>query len=65
MDHSVVIKSQLMLTIHDISSAKEEGNIAQLAILDFAKAFDKVPHEHLNKMHDIQGPLLNWMRDIS
>ena len=60
-------ESQLILTIHDISSALEEGNIVQLVILELTKAFDKVPHEHLlSKIHyyGIQGPLLNWIRDF-
>ena len=60
-------ESQLILTIHDITSALEEGKIVQLAILDFAKAFDKVPHERLlNKMqyYGIRGSLLSWMRDF-
>ena len=60
-------ESQLILTIHDITSALEEGKIVQLAILDFAKAFDKVPHERLlNKMQycGIRGSLLSWMRDF-
>ena len=60
-------ESQLILTIHDITSALEEGEIVQLAIPDFAKAFDKVPHERLlNKMqyYGIRGWLLSWMRDF-
>ena len=38
--------------IHDISFAFKEGNIAgPVSDIEFAKAFDKVPHERLSKMH--------------
>jgi len=58
-------ETQLILTIQDIASNIEKGQTTQLAILDFAKAFDKVPHERLlNKLHyyGIRGPLLSWFR---
>ena len=43
--HSTV--SQLVLTMHDLTGRIEKGETIHMAILDFAKAFDKVPHERL------------------
>ena len=45
-------ETQLLSTIHEISSALNEKKASHLAILDFTKAFDKVPHERLlMKLH--------------
>ena len=60
-------ETQLLSTIHDISSALNEKKASHLAILDFAKGFDKVPHERLlMKLHHygITGPLNNWLRSF-
>jgi len=37
-----------------------------LILLDFAKAFDNDPHEHLHHKlsHGNNGPLLEWMRNF-
>jgi hypothetical protein len=57
--------TQLVLTIHDLTKNIERGETTHMAILDFAKAFDKVPHERLlGKLdhHGIRGSLLQWLR---
>ncbi len=61
--HSTV--TQLVLTIHNLTKNMELGQSTHMAILDFAKAFDKVPHERLiTKLehYGIRGPLLKWIR---
>ena len=37
-------ETQLICTIHDIASAIQSNKTIHAAILDFSKAFDKVPH---------------------
>ena len=59
--------TQLLQTAHDFTSNLEEGLATHLAILDFSKAFDKVPHERLlSKLHTygIRNSLLAWMRNF-
>jgi len=51
---------QLILTLHDMAKAIHSSSI-HAAILDFAKAFDKVPHRRL---YGIQGSLLNWLESF-
>ena len=56
-------ETQLICTIHDIASAIQSNKTIHAAILDFSKAFDKVPHRRLLKKLDyygIRGPLHNW-----
>ena len=38
---------QLILTIHDMANAIQQNNSGHAAVLDFTKAFDKVPHLRL------------------
>jgi hypothetical protein len=40
-------ESQLIVTIHDIASKLERDSQVDIILLDFAKAFDKVPHHRL------------------
>ncbi|KAI8515811.1 hypothetical protein Bbelb_066240 [Branchiostoma belcheri] len=58
-------ETQLKLTVHDIVGALNSKRQVDLAILDFTKAFDKVPHGRLiSKLeyYGIQGPTLNWLK---
>ena len=60
-------ETQLLSTIHDISSALNKKKASHLAILDFTKAFDKVLRQsRLMKLHHygITGPLNNWLRSF-
>ncbi len=45
-------ESQLLVTAHDLAKGLNEGQQLDAVLLDFAKAFDKVPHERLlMKLH--------------
>ena len=58
---------QLICTIHDIASAIQSNTTVHAAILDFSKAFDKVPHRRLLKKLDcygIRGSLYNWFESF-
>ncbi|KAI8514938.1 hypothetical protein Bbelb_075290 [Branchiostoma belcheri] len=58
-------ETQLILTVHDIAGALNSKRQVDLAILDFTKAFDKVPHGRLIlklEYYGIQGPTLNWLK---
>ena len=54
---------QLILTLHDMAKTIQSSSI-YAAVLDFAKAFHKVPHWRLLRKLQycgIQGSLLNWL----
>ena len=60
--HSCV--SQLTITINDLLKHGDKRTQIDMAILDFSKAFDTVPHQRLlGKLscYGIKGPLLNWI----
>eukprot|EP00057_Strongylocentrotus_purpuratus_P014907 XP_011669381.1 PREDICTED: uncharacterized protein LOC105440653 [Strongylocentrotus purpuratus] len=57
-------ESQLILTIEDLFRSFEQGTQQDAMILDFSKAFDKVPHQRLLfqlQKCGIQGQLLKWI----
>ncbi|VDI34940.1 Hypothetical predicted protein, partial [Mytilus galloprovincialis] len=54
----------LLVTFHDFMKAFDAGLQTDIAILDFSKAFDTVPHNKLSsKMgeYGIRGQLNNWL----
>jgi hypothetical protein len=56
--------SQLLITLHDLLKCYDDNNQVDIAILDFSKAFDTVPHQRLLGKLDfygIDGPILNWI----
>ena len=58
-------ETQLINTIEDLSRSLNNRNQTDLLILDFAKAFDTVPHKRLLLKLDyygIRGNSLTWMR---
>ena len=58
-------ETQLICTIH--SSGIQSNKTIHTAILDFSKAFDKVPHRRPLKKLDyygIRGPLHNWFESF-
>ena len=60
-------QTQLLTTVHDWSRSKDSGNSTHAVFLDFAKAFDSVPHQRLFlKLESvgIRGKLLQWIRNF-
>ena len=60
-------ETQLVYTIHDIASANQSNKTIYDAILDFSRAFEKVPHRRLLTKVDyygIRGPLFNWFESF-
>ena len=58
-------ESQLICAIHETSSAINKDTSIHAVILDFEKAFDKVPHQSLLQKlqsHRIEGSLLKWLQ---
>ena len=60
-------ESQLILTIQDLASGLEDGEQIDAILLDFSKAFDKVPHQRLLlklQHYRIRGQLLSWIESF-
>ena len=59
-------ESQLLLTTDEISKYMNQGLQLDMAILDFAKAFDKVPHRRLaEKMsYGKRNNTLSWVSNL-
>jgi hypothetical protein len=56
--------SNLLSFLEKVTAALDEGKALDIIYLDFAKAFDTVPHERLKKKlkaHGISGGLLKWI----
>ena len=59
--------SQLILIIQDLASSLEDGEQIDAVLLDFSKAFDKVPHQRLLlklQHYGIRGHLLSWIESF-
>jgi ribonucleases P/MRP protein subunit RPP40 len=57
-----------MLVFSDKDLNIDSGKAVDVIFLDFAKAFDKIPHERLLEKkiveaHNITGRLLQWLRN--
>ena len=60
-------ESQLITTINDFAKCLNEKSQCDVLLLDFRKAFDKVPHARLfQKLHHygIHGALLLWLKSF-
>ena len=56
--------TNLLVFLDKVTTTVNEGHSADVIYLDFAKAFDKVPHQRLLQKlegHGIQGTLLDWI----
>ena len=60
-------ETQLILSNHDISLELNKGRLVDVAMLDFTKAFDKVPHRRLiSKLnyYGLTGEISTWVQDF-
>ena len=60
-------ETQLISTIQELSSFIAKGKQVDVILLDFAKAFDKVPHGRLIHKLDyygVRGTTLKWIRSF-
>jgi len=48
-------ETQLILTVDDLSRRLDNSEQVDAVLLDFSKAFDKVPHQHLLYKLDYYG----------
>ncbi len=57
-------ETQLLTFIHELARDMQDGGLMDIVLMDFAKAFDKVPHRRLLiklSHYGIRGPLLSWI----
>jgi hypothetical protein len=57
-------ETQLAIAVNDWAKAMDSNHCVDVAILDFCKAFDSVPHERLkSKLHfvGVRGKTLQWI----
>ena len=59
--------TQLILTVDDIAKQLNDGKLVDMAILDFTKAFDKVPHRrliHKLRYYGMSGQIATWIQNF-
>ena len=64
---SLSCTSQLIHLFHTWASALDKRKTSDVVFLDFGKAFDSVPHVHLNlklQQYGIRGQILEWLSDF-
>ena len=57
-------ETQLITTLNGLLTKHDQGNQIDIAILNFSKAFDTVPHDkllHKLRQYGIRGPLHTWL----
>ena len=60
-------ETQLITTINDLATTMDTKSQTDLILLDFSKAFDKVPHKRLIKKlqnYGIRGNINRWITDF-
>jgi hypothetical protein len=63
----LICESQLLTTINDFLKEHDKGHQVDVAILDFSKAFDTVPHNkllHKLDQYGIKGSIQTWLRNF-
>ena len=57
--------TQLVTLLHDLASSLDRGTQTDMVILDFSKAFDRVPHQRLlNTYHSIKVVIYKVVNDL-
>jgi len=59
--------TQLITTVHDFAQCLNQQVQCDMLLLDFSKAFDKVPHSrlfHKLQFYGIRGSLLPWVKNF-
>ena len=62
--HKHSCETQLLITTNDLLMKRDKNVQIDVAILDFSKAFDTVPHRRLQHKlahYGIDGPILTWI----
>jgi len=60
-------ETQLLTTTHDIFKSFDKGKQVDVAILDFSKAFDTVPHRtllHRLEQYGVKGTIHTWLTNF-
>ena len=60
-------ESQLIITSHNLATILNQHSQADVAVLDFAKAFDKVPHHRLLqklKQYNLDNEVIGWVESF-
>ena len=60
-------ETQLIMTVDDLARGLNEKQQVDAVLLDFSKAFDKVPHQRLLlklEHYGVRGNLLKWVEDF-
>ena len=60
-------ETQLIITLHDLLKSFDDKKQVDIAVLDFSKAFDTIPHSTLlHKLHcyGIRGTLHQWLTNF-
>ena len=66
-DHASPNSYWVIVTIHEIASKLEKGSQVDIILLDFAKAFDKVPHQrllHKLEYYGVNAKTKNWIQSF-
>ena len=65
MEKNHSCETQLILAVEDLAMNLDHGGQMDMIILDFSKAFDKVPHQHLIsklQFYGIKGSTIAWIK---
>ena len=60
-------ESQLLITVDSLAKSLDYGEQVGVILLDFSKAFDKVPHQrlfHKLDLYGVRGNTWNWVKDF-
>ena len=60
-------ESQLLITVDSLAKSLDYGEQVDVILLDFSKAFDKVPHQrllHKLDFYGVRGNTWNWVKDF-